>query len=109
MWLRLAARWPVVRLVQGLVWWRRHEQQELALGYSSSSYLEWNYRVAVASLMQRECPLNAEEKSHLLSVLKRAQARALLGLLFKARHPIAALPIMRASDLGLMDMLHARA
>ena len=106
MWLRLAARWPVVRLVQGLVWWRQHEQQEIRLGYSSSGYLEWNYRVSVTSLMQPECPLNAEEKGRVFRSLKRAQARALLRLLFQHHHPMAALRVMRASDLSLTDMLH---
>jgi len=106
MWLRLAARWPVVRLVQGLVWWRQHEQQEVALGYSSAGYLEWNYRVSVASLMQPECPLSAEDKRRVLSSLKRAQARALLRLFFQHRQPLAALRIMRSSDLSLADMLH---
>jgi Glycosyl transferase family 2 len=106
MWLRLAARWPVVRLVEGLVWWRQHEQQEIALGYSSAGYLEWNYRVSVASLMQPECPLSAEEKTRVLSSLKRAQARALLRLFFQHREPMAALRIMRSSDLSLVDMLH---
>jgi glycosyltransferase involved in cell wall biosynthesis len=106
MWLRLAARWPVVRLVQGLVWWRRHEQQEIRLGYSSSGYLEWNYRIAVGSLTQPECPLNAEEKGRVFRSLKRAQARALLRLFFQHRQPMAALRIMRASDLSLADMLH---
>jgi glycosyltransferase involved in cell wall biosynthesis len=114
MWLRLAARWPVVRLVQGLVWWRQHEQQEFrsdprfsSLGYSSAGYLEWNYRVSVASLMQPECPLSAEEKGRVLSSLKRAQVRVLLRLFFQLRQPVEALRIMRSSDLSLADMLHA--
>jgi Glycosyl transferase family 2 len=106
MWLRLAARWPVVRLVQGLVWWRQHEQQEIKTGHSSSGYLEWNYRVSVTSLMQPECPLSTEEKGRVLASLKRAQARALLRLFFQHRQPMAALRIMRASDLSLADMLH---
>jgi len=106
LWLRLAARWPVVRFVEGLVWWRRHEQQEIRLGYSSSGYLEWNYRIAVGSLTQPECPLNAEEKGRVFRSLKRAQARALLRLFFQHRQPMAALRIMRASDLSLADMLH---
>jgi hypothetical protein len=107
MWLRLAARWPVVRLVQGLVWWRQHEQQEIRLGYSSSGYLEWNYRVSVASLMQPECPLSAEEKGRVLGSLKQAQARTLLRLFFQHRQPMEALRVMRASDLSLAEMLHA--
>jgi glycosyltransferase involved in cell wall biosynthesis len=106
MWLRLAARWPVVRLVQGLVWWRQHEQQEIRLGFSSSGYLQWNYRIAVTSLTQPECPLSAEEKERVFRSLKRAQARALLRLFFQHRQPLAALRIMRASDLSLADMLH---
>jgi glycosyltransferase involved in cell wall biosynthesis len=105
MWLRLAARWPVVRLVQGLVWWRQHAQQEIALGYSSSGYLEWNYRVGIASLMDPDCPLNREEKGRASRFLKRAQVRALLRLFFQARQPIEVLRIMRASDLSLADML----
>ena len=106
MWLRLAARWPVVRLVEGLVWWRQHEQQEIRTGHSSSGYLEWNYRVSVASLMQPECPLSAEEKRRVLGSLRRAQARALLRLFFQHCQPLAALRIMRSSDLSLADMLH---
>jgi glycosyltransferase involved in cell wall biosynthesis len=106
LWLRLAARWPIVRFVEGLVWWRRHEQQEIRLGYSSSSYLEWNYRIAVGSLTQPECPLNAEEKGRVFRSLKRAQARALLRLFFQHHRPMAALRVMRASDLSLADMLH---
>src|SRR5713101_3675340 len=101
MWLRLAARWPVVRLVEGLVWWRQHEQQEIRTGHSSSGYLEWNYRVSVASLMQPECPLSAEEKRRVLGSLRRAQARALLRLFFQHCQPLAALRIMRSSDLSL--------
>jgi glycosyltransferase involved in cell wall biosynthesis len=106
LWLRLAARWPIVRFVEGLVWWRRHEQQEIRLGYSSSGYLEWNYRIAVGSLTQPECPLNGEEKGRVFRSLKRAQARALLRLFFQYHQPIAALRVMRASDLSLADMLH---
>ena len=105
MWLRLAARRPVVRLVEGLVWWRQHEQQEIRTGHSSSGYLEWNYRVSVASLMQPECPLSAEEKRRVLGSLRRAQARALLRLFFQHCQPLAALRIMRSSDLSLADML----
>jgi len=106
MWLRLAARWPVVRFAQGLVWCRLHEQQEIRLGYSSSGYLEWNYRIAVDSLTQPECPLSAEEKRRVFGSLRRAQARALLRLFFQHRQPMVALRIMRASDLSLADVLH---
>lgn len=74
MWLKLAAKYPVAKIVPGLIYWRRHEGQEYDLGQKSNFYLENNYFLNIKTLSDPDCPLSNEEK---ISATERIKKRFL--------------------------------
>ena len=107
LWLKLGARWPIVKLTRGLVWWREHEQQEYVLGHASLGYLESTHPVWVAALTAPECPLNSEERAQVLAELRQRHARRLLRLGFRKTGPFAVWRVMQATHFKLSDLMCA--
>jgi glycosyltransferase involved in cell wall biosynthesis len=107
MWLKLAARWPVVKLPQGLIWWRQHDQQEIIVERVNVMVAADRYLVYVNALNAPECPLNAEQRRQALSWIKRRHARDLLRLAVRNTKPLAALKMMRATGFGFADLARA--
>jgi glycosyltransferase involved in cell wall biosynthesis len=81
LWVKLAARFPVVLLPAGLTWRRQHEGQEYAQGVAAGVYPRLTYRVNVEALTSPHCPLPAAERTEALARVRRVQARTVLGLL----------------------------
>jgi glycosyltransferase involved in cell wall biosynthesis len=104
MWLRLAARWPVVRLVQGLVWWRLHHEQEIVLERTLTLN---RYLISVEALSALECPLCPKEHKQVLAGLNRSHARSLLRLSLRQAKPVEAWRIMRESGFRLRQLPQA--
>ncbi len=107
MWLKLAARWPAIKLPQGSIWWREHDQQEYVIGQNSRSYLEYDYQVSTVALESTQCPLVPAERKKALASLKRRHARNLLRLGLREGKPLAACHIMRATGFGFADLARA--
>lgn len=58
MWHRMALQYPVVLMPEGIVWQRRHEEQELSDAHNyivDESRIKWNY------LLNPRCPLVSEQ------------------------------------------------
>jgi glycosyltransferase involved in cell wall biosynthesis len=107
MWLRLAARWPVVRLVQGLVWWRRHYQQEIVFERADVAVIVDRYLVSLEALGASECPLCPQKRKDVLAGLNRSHARSLLRLSLRQAKPVEAWRIMRESGFRLRQLPQA--
>ena len=105
LWYRLAARWPVVLLPPGLVWWRRHEQQEFSKDNAALVYLERGFALSLEMLSSPECPLPEPERQHALTRARQHHARRLLSLATRGCHPLLAWKLVRNSGLGWSGLL----
>lgn len=104
MWLKLAAKDPVVILMPGLVWWRQHEGQEFSLGLSSMSYVEWSYKVLSESLHSEKCPLSSHENRQAIEKLKRRHLFNILRLAFRQGRPQLARQIVKRTGFSVRDV-----
>ena len=105
MWFKLAAVRPVVQLVQGLTWWRIHEQQEFALGHASFNYAKWSYIIALEALTSPLCPLPPDERTEAVLRLKHRQVRHMLGLMVRRRKPRSGWKVLQEVGLGWREVL----
>ncbi len=104
LWLRLAARWPVALMPPGLVWWRRHPDQEFTKDDAAAVYLELGHKLDLEALTATGSPL--DESARLAALRKRKQhhARRLLSLALRQRHPVSAGQLFKRSELTLLDL-----
>jgi hypothetical protein len=105
LWYRMAARWPVVLLPPGLVWWRRHEQQEFTKDNAAMTYLEQGFALTLATLSAQTCPLDERERQAALKRARQHHARRLISLGTRGRQPLQAWRLFQRSNIGLRDLL----
>lgn len=105
LWYRMAARWPVLLLPPGLVWWRRHDDQEFSRNNAEMVYLEQGFLLTMQALSSGECPLSGVERRAARRRARQHHARRLIALGTRRRHPLIALGLFRSSGLTAADML----
>jgi glycosyltransferase involved in cell wall biosynthesis len=105
LWYRMAARWPVVLLPPGLVWWRRHDQQEFTKDNAAMTYLERGFALTLATLSSAECPLDESERQAAFTRARQHHARRLFSLGLRRRQPVQAWRLFRKSGIGLRGLL----
>lgn len=105
LWLRMSARWPVLLLPPGLVWWRRHEGQEFTRDDAANVYLQRGFELGMEMLGAEECPLGPEEREKAIQRQRRHHARRLLALGLRHRNPREAWKLIRRSGLGVGDLV----
>lgn len=107
LWLKLAAHYPVVKLMQGLVWWRQHDQQEQVAELSSHATDAVRYCTNQRALNGDHCPLGPGERTRAIEWLKHRHARSILRIALVEHKPRKALEIMRQSGFSGADLRHA--
>ncbi|MBZ5857993.1 glycosyltransferase family 2 protein [Flavihumibacter profundi] len=80
-WLKLASRYPVIRINGGLVFWRQHEEQEFNKGFDY--YLVEGLRVYAEALNRKDCPLSQEEIQVVIKRKKKEHYNYLFRFLLK--------------------------
>jgi glycosyltransferase involved in cell wall biosynthesis len=105
LWYRMSARWPVVLLPPGLVWWRRHEGQEFTKGDAAMVYREIGFQLGRDALESNECPLADSPRRLALMRHKAHHARRILSLALKSGHPRLAWESYRRSGLAVTELL----
>lgn len=103
LWLKLAERWPVVLLPPALVWWRRHEGQQMSLEMKKPEVLNVRFQLNLDCL-QRTAHLNENEKSAVMPRLRANHARSLLSFGLRNRRPLTCLQLLKNAGLGLTDV-----
>ena len=103
-WFRMSARWPIVLLPPGLVWWRRHDNQEFTRGDASWRYLENGYAVTMKALEAPNNPLSPDEKQSAIARARQHYARRLIALSVRGGHPLKGFQMWRSSGLGWSDL-----
>lgn len=79
MWHILSQVYPVVLMPQGVVWYREHDQQEMAF-HRSDPMEPFKYKLlAVELLNHKKCPLSLEERNKALDLLKKQKAAAIIS------------------------------
>ncbi|NHJ86670.1 MAG: glycosyltransferase family 2 protein, partial [Asgard group archaeon] len=70
LWLQIAAKYPIVKMPPSLIWYRRHDDQEIVKGVSSYSYLRESFPYFLKILKSSLCPLSQKEINVAISKLK---------------------------------------
>ncbi len=80
MWHMLAARFPVVLMQQGVVWYREHEEQEMQ--HNRTDYtVPFKYIKCSEEMLQKsECPLDKSLRDKAIEKVRWNQARYILGV-----------------------------
>ncbi len=104
MWYRMSAKWPVVLLPPGLVWWRRHEGQEFTRNGAAAVYLERGFKLGMETLKSPDCPLNPARREQALLKLRQHHARRLWALGGRG-HGAGAWWLYRRSGLSVGEFL----
>lgn len=83
LWYKLALQYPILKMVPGLTFWRKHEDQEITKGQDSYFYLENSFKLEVHTLQHPQMPLHEEERAEALRKIKKRFSRKFLGLIKK--------------------------
>ena len=103
LWLELAARFPVVKMVMGLVWYRIHAGQELSVQFTTTEPVHWCYDVLTKAASDPRGLLHAAEQRQALRRLKHLHARNIFSLARRGYRRVA-WELYRQSSLSLLDM-----
>ncbi len=104
LWLKLAERWPIVLLPPALVWWRRHEGQQMSLEMKRPEVLNVRLQLELDALRETK-HLTGNEKAAASQRLRRNHARRILSMAVKGRRPGAAWKLFRESGLSSTELL----
>ena len=104
-WLRLAAKYPIVKIEPGVVWWRIHEGQEYQIGHEQHAYLKMSYPIFIKSLLSPGCPLDTADVKRIIARLKWKHARDILRLATVKGRPILAIRFFKEADFGFDDLM----
>lgn len=80
MWHVLSARYPVVIMQQGVVWYREHEEQEMQNNRTDFTIPFKYLTCAIEMLNKPECPLNEVDRKRAIEKVKWNQARYMMGV-----------------------------
>ena len=105
LWLRMAARWPVVLLPPGLVWWRRHGGQEFTRDDAATVYLRRGFALTMEALHSAACPLTPDEREQAVARARQHHARRLWSASIRRRRPWQALATARRDGLTVRELL----
>ena len=103
LWLRLAERWPIVLLPPALVWWRRHDGQQMSLEMKRPEVLNVRFRLDLMAL-HATAHLTDSQKSSAERRLRSNHARRLLAFTAHQKS-VAGLKLFRDAGLTIGDVL----
>ena len=105
MWYKLALVYPVVKMDDGLTFWRQHDDQEITKGQKSFFYLENSYINALKTLNDPLFTFTKDEITLAKRKLQRRFSRSILRLILIERKPNTALRIMKNCQVSVLDLL----
>ena len=104
MWHIMAARYPVVLMPEGVVWYREHSEQEMQ-HYRMDARFPFAYLViATQQLRSQYCPLLPDETDRAVRFVRRVQARNILRTVARRQLRVAQ-ELFRQSGLTVGRLL----
>jgi glycosyltransferase involved in cell wall biosynthesis len=83
LWYKLALQYPVVKMVPGLTFWRRHDDQEITKGRESFFYLENSFKHVIETLNLQNFPLSTEQRDKATGKIYKRFSRNILKMIAK--------------------------
>lgn len=107
LWLKIAAKYSIVKMPPALIWYRQHENQAIRQGILQNEYLRHEFRVLKKLLESLDCPLNESEKNNAIDKLSWRYGRKILHLALKKKKPRIAWLIYRQSTLPFGHLIRS--
>jgi glycosyltransferase involved in cell wall biosynthesis len=104
LWLKLAERWPIVLLPPALVWWRRHEGQQMALEVKRPDVLNIRFQLET-EILAATSHLSDEQKARAVQRIRSNHARHLISFGVRKRKPLTAMRLARQAGLRIGDIV----
>lgn len=104
LWLKLAERWPIILLPPALVWWRRHDGQQMSLEMKRPEVLNVRMQLEMDALNGTK-HLSVDEKTLASRRIRQNHARRILSMAVKSRRPGTAWKLFRDSGLSTSELL----
>lgn len=104
-WLKLASKYPIIKIEPGVVFWRVHHGQEFQVGQREHAYLQQSYPIFIKSLLSPHCPLPEKDVERIILRLRWKHARDIISLAFRKGHFRLAYQIFKESDFGIRQLL----
>ncbi len=101
-WLKLGKHQSAVCLPPGLVWWRRHEDQEYAQVLDFVIPMIDQFKLNLAMLIEDDCPLG-NDRDRAIKRLKHSYARKIWSRLFRGKYKDA-ITLINKGDLNLFEI-----
>jgi glycosyltransferase involved in cell wall biosynthesis len=104
MWLKIAANYPVVKIVMGLIWYRVHEGQEMSIERQSFQPIHSRYMLMREFLSKSSRLMSPSLITAALNHQKQMHARTILSHSIRVS-PMDAWSLFRQSGMSLYDLL----
>lgn len=104
-WLKVAAKYPILKIQSGLVFWRRHEGQEYKLGNLKNDYTILDFKVKLNALNDYNCPLNFNERKIAKQKINYRHGRILINLTLKKFKFTRTIQIMVETKFSIFNFL----
>jgi len=105
LWLRLASKYPMVKMHPALIWWRQHEGQEIKAGNNSGYYEIETFLLYKNILESNSSPLNESERKMALQKLKQHHARHILRMALLKGQFRATYSLYKKTNINLSELL----
>lgn len=105
MWYKMALHNPVLKMVPGLTFWRRHGDQEFTKGMDSNFYLENDYKHAIKTLKDPLMPLSKNDITMAKQKIDHRFGRDILRLMFDKKEWKKARQIMESCNYSWSQLL----
>ena len=106
LWFRLAEHWPMVSLPPALVWWRRHEDQQMTLEHKDLDVLNRRFEIE-KSWLARTTLLTDAEKTTAARRINTRHARRLISLAVREGRMADAMRLWKESGLSTLQGANA--
>ena len=104
LWHLLSRRFPVVLMPHGIVWYRKHENQEMAL-HRKDPFEPFRYLLLQKELLcHPDCPLSLMDKKEVLQKTVKKEARTILSA-FRNYPYKKGIQLLNASDLNIFQIV----
>jgi len=89
LWYKLALTYPVVKMVDGLIFWRQHDDQQIVMEQQDYNIVGIRFSHSITTLNHPYLPLSKKEKDLALKKIRRRFAIQLLQLVKQDRFKTA--------------------
>ena len=97
-------KYPIVKIPNGLIVYRTHDQQQGLESGHSKTYRTWLYKIQNNVLMDTRCPLSEEDRLIAIKKINRLQSRRVIFHLVKKLNLIESYRMITDSGLGWMNL-----